>query len=65
MVENDEYCVDIIHQIQAVQAALDKVNGKVLDNHLQTCVTAAIRGDDADEREKHLTEINSLFEIAR
>ena len=53
MVDEDQYCIDVIKQIQAVQAALDKVKTIILDEHLHTCVSAAIRGDDADERERH------------
>ena len=37
LVEN-EYCIDIIHQSQAVQAALRKVDEVILENHLRTCV---------------------------
>ncbi len=62
MVEDDNYCVDVIRQIQAVKAALDKVNTLILDNHLQTCVTEAIRGDDPTEREEMLKELTAVFE---
>ena len=64
MVESDEYCVDILNQIVAVQRALDKVNGLVLDRHLHTCATAAIRGDDPDERERVIGEILNVFKSA-
>ena len=63
MVDEDMYCIDIIKQIQAVQAALNKVNTMILDNHLRTCVTTAIQGDDANEREAVLGEITSVFEM--
>lgn len=63
MVADDMYCIDIIKQIQAVQAALNKVNAMILDNHLRTCVTTAIQGDDANEREAVLQEITSVFEM--
>jgi DNA-binding FrmR family transcriptional regulator len=62
MVENGEYCVDIVNQILAVQRALQKVNGLVLERHLHTCVTTAIRGDDPDERERVIGEILDVFE---
>ncbi|MCA9992687.1 MAG: metal-sensitive transcriptional regulator [Anaerolineales bacterium] len=65
MVADDVYCIDIIRQIQAVQAALNKVNTLILDNHLHTCVTTAIRGDEADERERMLQEITSVFEVTQ
>ena len=63
MVNDDTYCIDVIKQIQAVQAALNKVSTMMLDNHLRTCVTTAIRGDDPDEREHMLQEITGVFEV--
>lgn len=62
MVVNGEYCVDIVNQILAVQRALEKVNALVLERHLHTCVTTAIRGDNPDERERVIDEIMSVFE---
>lgn len=64
MVQNDAYCIDVIKQVQAVQAALNKVSTIVLENHLRTCVSTAIRGDDPDERETMLQEISGVFEMA-
>jgi DNA-binding FrmR family transcriptional regulator len=61
MVEEDGYCIDIVNQIQAVQAALSKVNTLILDRHLHTCVTTAIRGDDPGERERVITEVLNVF----
>ncbi len=64
MVQDDTYCIDVIKQIQAVQAALNKVSALILDNHLHTCVTTAIQGDDPEEREAVLAEVTSVFEMA-
>jgi DNA-binding FrmR family transcriptional regulator len=64
MVAGDAYCIDIINQNLAVQRALEKVNNLVLERHLQTCVTMAIRGDDPTERERVIDEILSVFETA-
>ena len=61
MVAEDTYCIDVIRQVQAVQAALNKVNTMILDSHLRTCVTTAIRGEDPDEREQVLKEVTSVF----
>lgn len=61
MVDEDKYCIDVIQQVQAVQAALSKVNTMILDSHLRTCVTTAIRGEDPDEREQVLKEVTSVF----
>jgi DNA-binding FrmR family transcriptional regulator len=62
MVEDDTYCVDVIQQIQAVQAALNKINLLVLEDHMHHCVIEAIRGEDPAERERVLNEISDLFE---
>ncbi len=64
MVQDDTYCIDVIKQIQAVQAALNKVSTIMLDNHLHTCVTSAIQGDDAEEREAMLKEVTSVFDVS-
>ena len=64
MVEADQYCIDIIRQIQAVQAALNKVNSTILDNHLNSCLITAVRGDDPAERERVLKEIAEIYEAA-
>jgi DNA-binding FrmR family transcriptional regulator len=64
MVEQDEYCINIIQQIHAVQAALNKLNLLILNDHLHSCVTTAIRGDNQSEREKVLQEIVQLYETA-
>jgi CsoR family transcriptional regulator, copper-sensing transcriptional repressor len=64
MVEEDAYCIDVIRQIQAVEAALDKVSAQILENHLNSCVITAIRGSDATERERVLKEISEVFEMS-
>ena len=61
MVEDGAYCINIVNQINAVQAALQKINTLVLDKHLHTCVTTAIRGDDPNERERVIDEIIQVF----
>lgn len=64
MLEEGAYCIDIIRQIQAVQASLNKVSIQLLDHHLNSCVITAIRGEDPDERERVLKEISSVFEAS-
>ncbi|MER2600067.1 MAG: metal-sensitive transcriptional regulator [Caldilineales bacterium] len=62
MVDEDIYCIDVIRQINAVQKALEGVSSLVLENHLNTCVTTAIRGDDVDERQRMIGEIVNVFQ---
>jgi len=64
MVEQGEYCIDVIRQIQAVEAALNKTSTQILENHLNSCVTTAIQGEDAKERERVLREITEVFEMS-
>ena len=64
MLENDQYCIDVIKQIQAVEAALSKVSTLLLEGHLHSCVITAIQGEDPDERERVLNEVTSVFEMS-
>lgn len=64
MVDDDTYCIDVIRQLQAVQAALNKVSTIILDSHLRSCVTTAIQGEDPAERERVLHEVTSVFEVS-
>jgi DNA-binding FrmR family transcriptional regulator len=64
MLEEDAYCIDVIRQIQAVQAALNKISTQILDEHLNSCLITAVRGEDAGERERVLKEIIDVFEAA-
>jgi len=61
MIEDGAYCINIVNQIDAIQSALNKVSGLVMDKHLHTCVTTAIRGDDPAERERVIDEIMGVF----
>lgn len=64
MVEKDAYCIDLLRQVQAVQSALNKISAKILDDHLHSCLTTAVRGEDPDERERVLKEITEVYEMA-
>jgi len=57
MVESDEYCIDIIHQSQAIQSALKEVDNIILDNHLKTCVISQIKNG----KEEVVEEILEIF----
>ena len=64
MAEEGAYCVDVIRQIQAVQAALGRAGLIILENHLNTCVITAIQDQNPAERERVLKEIMGVFETA-
>lgn len=65
MIEEGRYCIDVIQQNQAVIAALKKVNELILKNHLDTCVTRAIRGKGEKARKKVLEEIVEIFKESK
>jgi DNA-binding FrmR family transcriptional regulator len=64
MLEEDKYCIDVIKQIQAVKAALNKTSKIILEEHMNSCVISAVQGDDPAERERVLKEISEVFETA-
>lgn len=57
MVKEDAYCIDIVHQLLAVQSALKKVDEIVLENHLKTCVADSIKNGDSDQAIKEVMEV--------
>ena len=64
MIGEDEYCIDVIRQINAIQAALNKISLNILESHLNSCLFSAVRGDDPEEQERVLKEIVDVFEAA-
>lgn len=58
MLEDNEYCLDVIHQSKAVQAALKKVDEIILHGHLHSCVLKDVHGKNS---EKMVSEIVDLF----
>ena len=61
MVEKDAYCIDVIHQSQAIQSALKNVDEIVLQNHLQCCVLDKVKIGVADDK-KLISEIMNVFQ---
>ena len=57
MVEEDEYCIDIVHQSKALQAALRKTDEAMLSNHLNTCVVHSIKQGDVDDVVGEMMEV--------
>lgn len=58
MVENDEYCIDVLHQSQAVQKALKEIDNLTLENHLKKCTADAIGKGRKDEA---IAEVMQVF----
>jgi CsoR family transcriptional regulator, copper-sensing transcriptional repressor len=61
MIEEDRYCVDVLVQLSAIQAALKKVSMHMLEDHSKHCVADAIKKGDGDEAISELMDIISRF----
>lgn len=62
MIEEDSYCIDVLHQMQAVESGLKETNNLVLENHLKTCVADAISKGNS---EKTISEVMEVFRRKR
>jgi len=61
MVQDDRYCVDILLQLSAVISALKKVEDLVMENHLNTCVTDALKSEDESESQLKIAELMDVM----
>ena len=61
MVDEERYCIDILTQVNAVKAALDKVAIALLDDHVQHCVADAMRAGDGDAKVSELAAAIGRF----
>ena len=61
MVEEDRYCIDVLTQISAVQAALDKVALGLLDEHARHCVMPAEGRQQEDRTEELMAAVGRLM----
>ena len=61
MLKENKYCIDIIKQNEAIIAAIKKLNQIILENHLNACVTKAIKGKSGKERKKKIKELLEIF----
>ncbi|KAA0956074.1 metal-sensitive transcriptional regulator [Planococcus sp. ANT_H30] len=57
MVENDRYCVDILHQVSAIQSAMNRVSLALLEDHTHHCVTKAIKENKGEEAISELMDV--------
>jgi DNA-binding FrmR family transcriptional regulator len=61
MLEEDRYCIDVVTQIEAVRAALSKVEADLLRQHLQHCVLHAMNSKDKTEQGRVIEELVGVF----
>ncbi|KAB7705549.1 metal-sensing transcriptional repressor [Bacillus aerolatus] len=61
MIENDRYCVDVLTQVSAINAALKKVSFHMLERHTNHCVSDAIKNGDGKEAIDELMQVFERF----
>ncbi len=61
MIEEEQYCVDVLKQTYAVRRAIEKMESLLLDGHLHTCVIAGVR---EGREEQVIGELLELYELA-
>lgn len=62
MVHEDVYCIDVLHQSQAIQKALKEVDHLMLENHLQKCAADAINKGKKDEALKEIMQVFKKYQ---
>jgi DNA-binding FrmR family transcriptional regulator len=62
MLEEDRYCIDVLTQLQAVRAALTRVETEMLKDDLGHCIETAIVSGDIEEQRKKASELIALLE---
>lgn len=62
MLEDERYCIDILHQMQAVKAALARAESELLKDHAAHCVDEAIASGDAKAQREKVSELIDLFD---
>ena len=65
MVADERYCIDILHQVQAIKSALARAEDQILKNHAARCVADAIALGDADQQREKFDELADLFARAK
>ena len=61
MIEEERYCIDVLNQVQAVKAALRKVEADLLKGHASHCVAHAIHSGDVEDQKRKFDELVELF----
>ena len=64
MVDEDRYCIDVLTQLQAVRAALRRVESEILKDHLDHCVTDALLDGDEPARRAKAAELIAVLDRA-
>ena len=61
MIDNEKSCVDVLVQVSAIRAAINKVGGLILENHSKRCIENAMNNDNRDNAINELVDIMVKF----
>jgi len=63
MIENEDYCMDILTQSLAIQKSIGSLNKLILENHVRTHIKKSLSSNSEDEQEKAVAELLALYEL--
>ena len=64
MIENEDYCMDILTQSLAIQKSIGSLNKLILENHIRTHIKEGLDSASETEQEKAIEELLSLYELS-
>lgn len=64
MIENEDYCMDILTQSLAIQKSIGSLNKLVLENHIRTHIKESLNSGNKKDQEKAVDELLELYELA-
>lgn len=64
MIDNDEYCIDILTQILAVNGLVKSASDSILKNHMRTCFINGMAAKDAQFKENLITEVLDVVNLS-
>ena len=65
MIDDDRYCIDVLTQLRAIQAALKRVEQEILTDHVSHCVEHAIMSGDKDEQRRKVAELIEVLDQSK
>jgi DNA-binding FrmR family transcriptional regulator len=63
MIQNEDYCVDILTQSLAIQKSISSLNKLILENHIRTHISQGLRSTDHNDQERSVLELLDLYEL--
>jgi len=65
MIDSRRYCIDILTQLHSILGAITRVQDKILQKHLSSCVKSALKGKSVQDKDKKINEITVLLKRFR